>query len=99
MIATILGVVAPAVFRLLEAKLGPKTGETKMQTAVGVAETILGALAASGKLGSAAPAASEIRTILETLLAQEKAKPDWKEQGVVSMAGRRFVVEIVEEVK
>lgn len=99
MIAGIIGAVAPALFRLLEKKLGPKTGETKMQTAVSVAETILGALAAAGKLGGAAPAAAEVKTILEALLAQEKAKPDWKEQGVAEMAGRRFVVEIVEEVR
>ena len=98
MVAAIIGAVAPALFRLLEAKLGPKTGDTKMQTAVSVAETILGALATSGKLGQAAPAAAEIKAILETLLSQEKQKPDWKEQGVVSMAGRRFVVEIVSEV-
>ena len=98
MIPTIIAAVAPALFRLLEAKLGPKTGETKMATAVSVAETILGTLASAGKLGQAAPAAAEIKAILETLLSQEKAKPDWKEQGVVSMAGRRFVVEIVSEV-
>lgn len=98
MVAGILAAVAPAVFRLLEKRLGPKTGETKMQTAVSVGGTILGALAAAGKLGAAAPAAAEVRAILETLLSQEKAKADWKEQGVVSMAGRRFVVEIVEEV-
>lgn len=98
MVAGILAAVAPAVFRLLEKRLGPKTGDVKMQTAVGVASTILESLAAAGKLGAAAPAAAEVKAILETLLAQEKAKSDWKEQGVVSMAGRRFVVEIVEEV-
>jgi hypothetical protein len=98
MIPAIIAAVAPSLFRLLEAKFGPKTGDVKMQTAVEVAQVIMGKLATAGKLGSAAPAADELKSILETLLSQEKAKPDWKEQGVVSMKGRKFVVEIVDEV-
>lgn len=99
MIASILAGVAPSLFRLLEKRLGPKTGSAKMQTAVSVAETIFGALATAGKIDGAAPSSEIIRSILEGMLAEEKQKPDWHEQGVADIAGRRFIVEVISEVK
>ncbi len=99
MIAAILAGVAPSLFRLLEKRFGPKTGSAKMQTAVSVAETIFGALATAGKIDGAAPSAEIIRSILEGMLADEKAKPDWQEAGVLTMDGRRFEVLVLREVK
>lgn len=99
MLASILSVAAPFVFRLLEKKFGPKTGTTKMATAIEMIEPLLEKLAASGKLGAAAPTKEELSAILEQLLTTEKQSPTWREQGELTVGGKRLVVEVVGEVE
>jgi hypothetical protein len=99
MIAGILATAAPVIFRLLEKKFGPKTGETKMAVAADVFDLILGKLATAGKLGEPVPAKEQLVHLLEGLLSGEKQKSDWHEQGMALIAGKRFIVEIIGEVK
>lgn len=98
MIASIVGMVAPILFRVIEQKFGAKTGKTKMDTAVAAVKPILEALAAAGKLGGAAPDDSALRILLEQVLSVERTKPDWKESGVLTAGGKTYNVLILGEV-
>ena len=99
MLASILGTAAPFIFRLLEKKFGPKTGDTKMATAIEMLQPLLEKLAASGKLGSAAPTQAELKTLLEQLLNAEKQSPTWREQATLTAGGKKLIVEIIGEVE
>lgn len=98
MIASIVGMVAPVLFRVIEQKFGAKTGKAKMDTAVAAVKPILEALAAAGKLGGAAPEESALRAILEQALAIERQKPDWKEAGILTAGGKTYNVLVLGEV-
>jgi hypothetical protein len=95
MIASVLGLVAPMLFRLLEKKFGPGTGSTKMQVVLDAVKPIVGALATSGQLAGPAPEDSQLRQLLESLLMTEKAKPDWSETGTLTIRGETYVVTVV----
>lgn len=99
MLESILGIAAPFVFRLLEKKFGPKTGDTKMSVALEMLQPLLDKLAAAGKLGSAAPTTDELKKMLEELLSAEKQSPTWREQGTLTAGGKRYIVEVIGEVE
>ena len=99
MVLSILSKVAPFLFRFVEAKFKPKTGSTKMETVLGAVKVILEALGKSGDLGQAPPEDSELRTILEKLLTEERAKPDWVESGTLEARGKKLIVQIIGEIE
>jgi hypothetical protein len=77
--------------------LPPGTGPTKKQMVLDGLRPILAQLATAG-LAEALPEDSVIGQIVEEILIQEKAKPDWKEKAILSMGGKKFEVWVIREI-
>lgn len=88
--------LAPQRLREAEDLLPPGTGATKKQMVLASLRPVLAQLATAG-IAEALPEDSALGDIIEAILTEEKMKPDWKEKGVLSVGGKRFVVQIIGE--
>jgi hypothetical protein len=95
-IKRLLARLAPQRLREAEDLLPPGTGATKKQMVLESLRPVLAQLATAG-IAEALPDDSVIGQILEEILTAEKAKPDWKEKGVLSVGGKRLVVQVIGE--
>lgn len=92
----LIGTIAPFLFRQVERMFRPKTGDAKMGAVMDAVKAIVGRLATAGE-APALPPDGELRAILEDLLKQEKGAATWREKGTLSHGGKRYIVEIIEE--
>lgn len=95
-IKRLLARLAPQRLREAEDLLPPGTGATKKQMVLASLRPVLAQLATAG-IAEALPEDSVLGDILEAILAEEKMKPDWKEKGLLTIGGRRLIVQIVGE--
>lgn len=93
---SLIGAIAPFLFRKVEGLFRPRTGDQKMAAVMDAVKAILGRLATAGE-APALPADSELRAILEELLKAEKQQPTWREKGTLSTGGKQYIVEIIGE--
>ena len=87
---------APQRLREAEELLPPGSGPEKKRMVLAGLLPILTQLAAAGR-AEALPDDSILGQILEEVLAAEKAKPDWREKGLLSVGGKRLVVQVIGE--
>lgn len=96
----IVGFLAPKIFKGLERAFGPKTGTTKMSTAMKMLTTFLEQMASAGTLGGPPPSEKELKDVLEDLLLKVRSDIDWPQRGVLDLAGgKRYEVVVIGEVK